>query len=81
MNILIENGAVVTVDDAGHVHNPGYLFLADDRISAVGRGAQFALELREWGVDNRRNKFYREWFARRLPGWDSRLLNPQRAAA
>ncbi len=46
---------------------------------AVGRTAQFALELRELGIDNRRNKFYRDWFARRLPGWDSRLLNPQPA--
>ncbi len=44
---------------------------------AVGRTAQFALELREWGVDNLRSMFYREWFAPRLPGWDSRLLNPQ----
>lgn len=38
MNILIDNGAIVTVDDAGRVHNPGYLFLEEDRISAVGRG-------------------------------------------
>ena len=36
-SILIENGAVVTVDDAGHVYNPGYLFLEDDRIKAVGQ--------------------------------------------
>ena len=35
-SILIENGAVVTVDDAGSVYNPGYLFLEDDRIAAVG---------------------------------------------
>lgn len=44
---------------------------------AVGRMAQFALELREWGVDNLRNRFYRDWFSWRLPGLDSRLLNPQ----
>jgi dihydroorotase-like cyclic amidohydrolase len=38
-SILIENGAVVTVDDAGRVYSPGYVFLEDDRISAVGSGA------------------------------------------
>ena len=38
-NILIEQGAIVTVDDAGHVHTPGYLFLEADRIAAVGAGA------------------------------------------
>lgn len=37
--ILIEDGAVVTVDDVGRVFNPGYLFLEDDRISALGSGA------------------------------------------
>ncbi len=37
--ILIENGAVITVDDAGHVYNPGYLLLREDRIAAVGAGA------------------------------------------
>ena len=38
-NILIESGAVVTVDDAQHVYNPGYVLLQDDRIAAVGAGA------------------------------------------
>lgn len=37
--ILIENGAVITVDDAQRVHNPGYVLLRDDRIAAVGPGA------------------------------------------
>ncbi|MCU0509174.1 MAG: amidohydrolase [Anaerolineae bacterium] len=37
--ILIENGAVVTVDDAQQVHNPGYVLVRDDRIAAVGPGA------------------------------------------
>lgn len=46
---------------------------------AAGRTAQFALELRELGVDSLRNTFYREWFSWRLPGLDSRLLNPQPA--
>ena len=46
---------------------------------ATGRNAQFALELRELAVENLRNAFYRDWFAPRLPGWDSRLLNPQPA--
>ena len=45
-NILIEQGAIVTVDDAGHVHTPGYLFLEADRIVAVGAGAPPS-ELRE----------------------------------
>jgi 5-methylthioadenosine/S-adenosylhomocysteine deaminase len=43
--ILIENGAVVTVDDAAHVYDPGYLFLEADRIAAVGAG-QPSAELR-----------------------------------
>jgi len=63
----------------GRSGGPGLPHTIAIAAGAVGRGAQFALELREWGVDNRRNKFYREWFARRLPGWDSRLLNPQPA--
>lgn len=37
--ILIENGAVITVDDAQHVYNPGYLLLQDDRIVAVAPGS------------------------------------------
>jgi 5-methylthioadenosine/S-adenosylhomocysteine deaminase len=37
-SILIENGVVVTVDDAGRLFIPGYLFLEDDRIKAVGSG-------------------------------------------
>ena len=35
---LIENGAIVTVDDAQHVYQQGYLLLEDDRIAAVGPG-------------------------------------------
>ena len=37
--ILIENGAVLTVDDAGTLHEPGYVLVEDDRIAAVGAGA------------------------------------------
>ncbi|MFM7173755.1 MAG: amidohydrolase, partial [Caldilinea sp.] len=37
--ILIENGAVLTVDDAGSVYEPGYLLVEGDRIAAVGAGA------------------------------------------
>ena len=44
---------------------------------AVGRSTPFALELHDWRVDSVRNELYRDWFAPRLPGWDSRLLNPQ----
>jgi 5-methylthioadenosine/S-adenosylhomocysteine deaminase len=36
--ILIENGAVVTVNDAGEIFEPGYVFIRDDRIDAVGAG-------------------------------------------
>jgi 5-methylthioadenosine/S-adenosylhomocysteine deaminase len=35
---LIENGAVVTVDDEQRVLNPGYVLLEDDLITAVGAG-------------------------------------------
>jgi len=35
---LIENGAVVTVDDRQRVLNPGYVLIEDDRIAAVGAG-------------------------------------------
>ncbi len=37
--ILIENGAVLTVDDAGTLHNPGYVYIEDAKIAAVGAGA------------------------------------------
>ncbi|MGD8598263.1 MAG: amidohydrolase [Anaerolineae bacterium] len=36
--ILIENGAIVTVDDRQRVLDPGYLFIENDRIAAVGAG-------------------------------------------
>ncbi|MBC8508337.1 MAG: amidohydrolase [Chloroflexi bacterium] len=36
--ILIENGAVVTVDDDQQVHRQGYVFIEDDLITAVGAG-------------------------------------------
>jgi hypothetical protein len=31
--ILIEGGTVVTVDDTGQVFDPGYVFIAGDRIA------------------------------------------------
>jgi cytosine/adenosine deaminase-related metal-dependent hydrolase len=37
-SILIENGAVLTVDDAGTLHKPGYVYIEDDTIAAVGCG-------------------------------------------
>ncbi|HHJ06958.1 MAG TPA: amidohydrolase [Anaerolineae bacterium] len=36
--ILIENGSVVTVDRAGQVFTPGYVFIEADRITALGAG-------------------------------------------
>ncbi|MFW5942197.1 MAG: amidohydrolase family protein [bacterium] len=36
--ILIENGTVVTVNDDQEVFSPGYVFIEDDRITAVGAG-------------------------------------------
>ncbi len=36
--ILIENGAVVTLDDAGRLLEPGYVFLREDTIAALGPG-------------------------------------------
>lgn len=44
--ILIENGTVITVNDAGEVHQSGYVLLNGDRIEAVGAGAAPA-EVRE----------------------------------
>jgi glycosyltransferase involved in cell wall biosynthesis len=44
---------------------------------SAGHSTPFALELHAWRVHSVRNELYREWFAPRLPGWDSRLLNPQ----
>ncbi|HFD40730.1 MAG TPA: amidohydrolase [Anaerolineae bacterium] len=38
-SILIVNGTLVTVDDAGQVWSPGYLLVRDDRIAALGPGA------------------------------------------
>jgi 5-methylthioadenosine/S-adenosylhomocysteine deaminase len=37
-SILIENGAVVTVNDDDAIFDPGYVFIEADRISAVGSG-------------------------------------------
>ncbi len=37
--ILIENGAVITMDLAGTVHWPGWVLLTDDKISALGPDA------------------------------------------
>ncbi|NUQ36432.1 MAG: amidohydrolase [Caldilineales bacterium] len=36
--ILIQNAAVVTIDDEQRVLNPGYVLIEDDRIAAVGAG-------------------------------------------
>jgi glycosyltransferase involved in cell wall biosynthesis len=43
----------------------------------VGRTQPFALELDGWRVLRPGHALYRRWFAPRLPGWDSRLRNPQ----
>jgi len=37
-SILISGGAVVTVDDAFTIHDPGWVFLVDERIAAGGAG-------------------------------------------
>lgn len=36
---LIENGAVITIDDARHVYDPGFVLLRGDTIAALGPGA------------------------------------------
>jgi 5-methylthioadenosine/S-adenosylhomocysteine deaminase len=36
--ILIENGSIVTINDAQQVYRQGYLFIEDDLITAVGAG-------------------------------------------
>jgi len=38
-SILIENGAVVTINDGDEIFDPGYVLLEADRITAVGAGA------------------------------------------
>ncbi|MCS6828716.1 MAG: amidohydrolase [Caldilinea sp.] len=38
-SLLIENGAVLTLNDAGELHDPGYIYIEEDRIAAVGAGA------------------------------------------
>ena len=35
-SILIENATIVSVDDAGHVYRPGYIFIEGERIAALG---------------------------------------------
>ncbi|RMF04676.1 MAG: amidohydrolase [Chloroflexi bacterium] len=37
--ILIENGAIVTVNDNDEIHSPGYVWVENDRIAAVGAGS------------------------------------------
>lgn len=37
--VLIENGTVITLDDRGTVHQPGYLQVQGDRIAALGAGS------------------------------------------
>ncbi len=37
-NILIENGTVVTLDDARHVYDPGFILVTGDHIEAMGAG-------------------------------------------
>lgn len=37
--LLVEEGTVVTVDDAGQVFDPGYVFIEGDRIEVVEAGA------------------------------------------
>ncbi len=38
-SILIENGAIVTVNDADQIFDPGYVLIEADRITAIGAGA------------------------------------------
>lgn len=38
-SLLIENGAVLTMNDAGERHEPGYVYIEGDRIVAVGAGS------------------------------------------
>jgi 5-methylthioadenosine/S-adenosylhomocysteine deaminase len=36
--LLIENGAVLTMDERNTIHDPGWVWVQDDRIGAVGSG-------------------------------------------
>ncbi|MDH4119899.1 MAG: amidohydrolase [Acidimicrobiia bacterium] len=38
MSLVISGGAVVTMDDQATVHNPGWVFIEDDRLRSVGSG-------------------------------------------
>ena len=42
---LIETAAVVTVDDAFPIHDPGWVHLVDDRIASIGAGAAVNCQL------------------------------------
>jgi len=35
-NILIENGTVLTMDEQNTIHSPGWVWVVDDKIRAVG---------------------------------------------
>ena len=36
--LLIENGAVLTMDEENRIHDPGWVWVEDDRIGKVGSG-------------------------------------------
>jgi 5-methylthioadenosine/S-adenosylhomocysteine deaminase len=37
-NLLIENGSILTMDEKDRIHSPGWVWVQDDRIGAVGSG-------------------------------------------
>ena len=38
-NLLIQNGSVLTMDDAGTIHTPGWVWVEGERVAAVGAGS------------------------------------------
>lgn len=56
---------------------PGVAHTIAIAAAGVSRSTPFALELDGLRVEHLRQELYWSWFATRLPGWDSRLLNPQ----
>jgi glycosyltransferase involved in cell wall biosynthesis len=59
------------------IHAEAVATVAGARSAGHDRSTPFALEMDGWAVGDPRNEFYRRWFVRRLPQWDSRLRNPQ----
>jgi glycosyltransferase involved in cell wall biosynthesis len=84
--VITVDGAPVLALAVGEEWTPCRVYVPARRAGAhtvvitaegVRRGVPFALELEGWRVGRAGHHLYRRWFAPHLPGWDSRLTNPQ----